>query len=38
LRGEKLLFDKQHPRVFAEIVAATRSELAGQRAMQRQEA
>ena len=28
VRGEKLMFDKQHPRVFAEIVAATKRELA----------
>jgi hypothetical protein len=27
-RGEKLMFDKQHPRVFAEIVAASKRELA----------
>ena len=27
LRGEKLVFDKQHPRVFAEIVAATKATL-----------
>jgi hypothetical protein len=31
LRGEKLIFDRQHPRVFAEIVAATKSELADRR-------
>jgi hypothetical protein len=30
LRGEKLRFDQQHPRVYAEIVAATRRELAEQ--------
>ncbi|HEX4143074.1 MAG TPA: hypothetical protein VHY91_05955 [Pirellulales bacterium] len=30
LRGEKLLFDQQHPRVYAEILAATRRELADQ--------
>jgi hypothetical protein len=29
LRGEKLTFDKQHPRVFAEIVAATKNKLGG---------
>jgi hypothetical protein len=38
VRGEKLMFDKQHPRVFAEIVAATKGEFAGQRAMRRQDA
>ena len=28
VRGERLLFDRQHPRVFAEIVAAARREFA----------
>ncbi len=30
LRGEKLNFDRQHPRVYAEILAATQQELAEQ--------
>jgi len=37
-RGEKLMFDRQHPRVFTEIVAATRRELADQRAVPRRDA
>jgi hypothetical protein len=37
VRGEKLLFDKQHPRVFAEIVAALRRELAERQSIERQD-
>jgi hypothetical protein len=38
VRGEQLLFDKQHPRVFAEIVAATKREFAGQAMLEQRDA